>query len=407
MTITGRRNHRRIRPRSATVRVMGELDRSGRVLVAGSGGLTSRSGKETTVQASDAVTAVSFRGVRGGSIVDNRVEGIAPADAVDLDGTTDVPGPPSRRTATAQASRTGERTASSRACSAPRSTAARAATRGSASGSVGSRRRTRRPRGSAARLGVHRGVVGVGAGGHPGGAGDDLDVRELPQPARGERAAGDGDVGGPVPRPDVVVAVSPVLLTVLAALRWRRDGRTALGVVTQDLYSRALTETRMTSSRMAGWGAKLEGALLSRADGIAVVHEQFAAPLADLGVDPARITTIPNWSHIAPSTADRAATRRGLGWRDGSRSRSGRGMPPVTRSTSGHSHAPPHGPEASRAPGPCVPPLAPAAAGGSAGVAPGVDTCSVPRRTVIRTTPRRRSIRRPGRPIAPGAPPWP
>ncbi|HEY2191918.1 MAG TPA: hypothetical protein VGH76_06405 [Actinomycetospora sp.] len=30
-------------------------------------------------------------------------------------------------------------------------------------------------------------------------------------------------VGGP--RPDVVVAVSSVLLTVLAGLRWRRDGR--------------------------------------------------------------------------------------------------------------------------------------------------------------------------------------
>ena len=72
----------------------------------------------------------------------------------------------------------------------------------------------------------------------------------------------------------------------------------------------------MTSSRMARWGARLEGALLSRADGIAVVHQQFAAPLADLGVDPARITTIPNWSHIAPATGDRAATRRGFGWRD-------------------------------------------------------------------------------------------
>jgi colanic acid biosynthesis glycosyl transferase WcaI len=121
-------------------------------------------------------------------------------------------------------------------------------------------------------------------------------------------------VGGP--RPDVVVAVSPVLLTVLAGLRWRRDSRTALGVVTQDLYSRALAETRMTSSRMARWGAKLEGALLSRADGIAVVHQQFGPPLADLGVDPARITTIPNWSHIAPPSGERAATRRELGWRD-------------------------------------------------------------------------------------------
>ena len=39
---------------------------------------------------SPAVTAVSFHGVRGGSITGNRVEGIPPADAVDLDGATDV-----------------------------------------------------------------------------------------------------------------------------------------------------------------------------------------------------------------------------------------------------------------------------------------------------------------------------
>ncbi|WP_433802787.1 glycosyltransferase family 4 protein [Actinomycetospora sp. CA-084318] len=121
-------------------------------------------------------------------------------------------------------------------------------------------------------------------------------------------------VGGP--RPDVVVAVSPVLLTVLAGLRWRRDGRTVLGVVTQDLYSRALTETRMTSSRMASLGARLEGGLLARADGVAVVHPSFVPTLTGLGVDEARLTTIPNWSHIAPPTRDRTAVRRELGWRE-------------------------------------------------------------------------------------------
>ncbi|MEJ2866528.1 glycosyltransferase family 4 protein [Actinomycetospora sp. OC33-EN08] len=121
-------------------------------------------------------------------------------------------------------------------------------------------------------------------------------------------------VGGP--RPDVVIAVSPVLLTVLAGLRWKRTGRTALGVVTQDLYSRALTETGMTSSRIASLGARLEGSLLSRADGVAVVHPQFSSTLTSLGVAADRITTIPNWSHIAPPTGDRAAVRRELGWRD-------------------------------------------------------------------------------------------
>jgi hypothetical protein len=39
---------------------------------------------------SHAVTAVSFHGVSGGAITDNRVEGIAPADAVDLDGATGI-----------------------------------------------------------------------------------------------------------------------------------------------------------------------------------------------------------------------------------------------------------------------------------------------------------------------------
>ncbi|MDL5159581.1 glycosyltransferase family 4 protein [Actinomycetospora termitidis] len=121
-------------------------------------------------------------------------------------------------------------------------------------------------------------------------------------------------IGGP--RPDVVIAVSPVLLTVAAGLRWRREGRTALGVVTQDLYSRALTETGMTSSRVASLGARLEGSLLARADGVAVVHPQFSSTLEGLGVDAGRITTIPNWSHIAPPTGDRAAVRRELGWRD-------------------------------------------------------------------------------------------
>ena len=117
------------------------------------------------------------------------------------------------------------------------------------------------------------------------------------------------------PRPDVVIAISPVLLTVGAGLRWRRSGRTALGVVTQDLYSRALLETGMTSARTARLGAGLEGSLLARADGIAVVHENFARNLAGLGVDPAAVTVIRNWSHVARSTADPADTRARLGWK--------------------------------------------------------------------------------------------
>ncbi|WP_433029655.1 glycosyltransferase family 4 protein [Actinomycetospora sp. CA-053990] len=117
-------------------------------------------------------------------------------------------------------------------------------------------------------------------------------------------------------RPDVVIAISPVLLTVLAGLRWKRRGRTALGVVTQDLYSRALTETGIASAGAGQAAARLEGWLLSRADGVAVVHEQFADGLAALGVKRDRVTTIRNWSHVGTGATDRATTRRALGWRD-------------------------------------------------------------------------------------------
>jgi glycosyltransferase involved in cell wall biosynthesis len=120
-------------------------------------------------------------------------------------------------------------------------------------------------------------------------------------------------VGGP--RPDVVITVSPVLLTVAAGLRWRKPGRTALGVVTQDLYSRALAETGMTSAHSAALVAQLERWLLNRTDGIAVVHENFARDLAELGVRPELVTVIPNWSHIGRAVQGREETRRQLGWR--------------------------------------------------------------------------------------------
>ncbi|WP_445185063.1 glycosyltransferase family 4 protein [Pseudonocardia sp. Cha107L01] len=115
-------------------------------------------------------------------------------------------------------------------------------------------------------------------------------------------------------RPDVVVAVTPVLLTVAAALRWKRRGRTALGVVTQDLYSRALLETGMMSARCASLAAGLERSLLNCADGIAVVHENFIRNLSELGVDRPTVSVIRNWSHVAPARTGRSETRRKLGW---------------------------------------------------------------------------------------------
>lgn len=118
------------------------------------------------------------------------------------------------------------------------------------------------------------------------------------------------------PRPDVVLAVSPSLFSVAAALTWRKPGRTAIGVITQDIYCRALTETGAMGGRGAEAVARVEGGLLSRADGVSVIHDIFADVVAGLGVDPANITVTRNWSHIAEPTDDRSATRRRLGWGD-------------------------------------------------------------------------------------------
>ncbi|WP_018331189.1 glycosyltransferase [Actinomycetospora chiangmaiensis] len=120
------------------------------------------------------------------------------------------------------------------------------------------------------------------------------------------------------PRPDVVLAVSPALLTVGAALR-RRLGGAALGVIPQDLYSYAIAEAQALGGHAAGVAARLERALLRRADGVVAIHASFARSLADLGVDPHRITTIRNWSHVTPVDAapDRVrALRHALGWAD-------------------------------------------------------------------------------------------
>ena len=116
--------------------------------------------------------------------------------------------------------------------------------------------------------------------------------------------------------PDVVVAVSPALLTVGAALRRASASGAAVGVVVQDLYGRALAETGLMGGRAAAASATLESGLLRRADGVVAIHDSFRRTLAELGVAPERITTIRNWSHIDHEHGDPQALRRALGWRD-------------------------------------------------------------------------------------------
>ncbi len=122
----------------------------------------------------------------------------------------------------------------------------------------------------------------------------------------------------PTPRPDVVIAVSPALLTVAAGLvRWRWHGRSTLGVVIQDLYSKALVETGALGGRGARAARWLELTLLARADGVAVIHDAFRRSLIQMGIEPSKITVIRNWTHTSPAVGDTAAMRTALGLPDG------------------------------------------------------------------------------------------
>jgi colanic acid biosynthesis glycosyl transferase WcaI len=128
--------------------------------------------------------------------------------------------------------------------------------------------------------------------------------------------AAQASVGG-TRDPDLVLAMSPALLSVATAIARRGRGRAALGVMVQDLYSRAFPETGALGGYGSSLVTRLERGLFRRADGVVVIHQRLKDTLAQLGVDPDRVTVVRNWSHITPpSGASRQETRTVRGWSD-------------------------------------------------------------------------------------------
>jgi glycosyltransferase involved in cell wall biosynthesis len=60
--------------------------------------------------------------------------------------------------------------------------------------------------------------------------------------------------------------------------------------------------------------AAIERWAAARATVVGVASESFRPYLVGLGVDETRIISLPNWVHVGAPSADRAATRRRLGW---------------------------------------------------------------------------------------------
>jgi colanic acid biosynthesis glycosyl transferase WcaI len=119
-------------------------------------------------------------------------------------------------------------------------------------------------------------------------------------------------------RPDVVICTTPALFSTAAMCLRNRASmrhRPAIGVWVQDLYSVGLSETQKSGSA-AKLAARLESWVMREADSIVVAHNRFRAQLVqNLHVDPAKIRTIKNWTHVQSNAADdRRADRGRFGW---------------------------------------------------------------------------------------------
>ncbi|NMM17486.1 MAG: glycosyltransferase family 4 protein [Cellulomonas sp.] len=120
-------------------------------------------------------------------------------------------------------------------------------------------------------------------------------------------------------QPDVVLLVSPALLSSGLAMVHAKLSRVPVGVWVQDLYGLGVVETGTGGARTARLLRGIEARLFSSASGVVVIHERFRKYVVDeLGVAGARVEVIRNWTHIgAVSEIDRPAVRRRFGWCDG------------------------------------------------------------------------------------------
>lgn len=116
--------------------------------------------------------------------------------------------------------------------------------------------------------------------------------------------------------PDIVILVSPALFaSAIAMVRLTLQRRASRVVWVQDLYSQGMKETGQGGGMGAALVRMVERWTLRRAHRVVAIHETMASRLvASLGVAPERVSVIPNWSHIVPTTLEPEEARGRLGW---------------------------------------------------------------------------------------------
>ncbi|MGP5724824.1 glycosyltransferase family 4 protein [Arthrobacter rhombi] len=117
-------------------------------------------------------------------------------------------------------------------------------------------------------------------------------------------------------RPDVVLFVSPALISSLCGLLRARVTGIRAGIWIQDLYSLGTAETGTVSGPAVSMMVKLERFALRLPGKVVVIHEVFRRHAeGELGIPQEKVEIIRNWTHLGPERrVDRMATRLGRGW---------------------------------------------------------------------------------------------
>ena len=126
-----------------------------------------------------------------------------------------------------------------------------------------------------------------------------------------------GGLAAPHGRFDLVLSQMPGLAGGVIGARIARRAGVPHVVVVQDLMGAAAEQSGIAGGgRVAGLAGGVEGRVLRSAAVVGVVHETFRDRVEAMGVPRDRIRVVPNWSHIAEPSADRAGVRARMGWRD-------------------------------------------------------------------------------------------